>query len=220
MTLNELVAEINYAHKGNSKVLAEGSDKWNRTVSILNRKRREWATDATTEWNSLFEIRSAGTFSTTQTVELDDDIHKLSDFIFLGDLSTSTWKRYDVVSPQRRGEYSEAVYVSGNPKVLTFIDIIPATDSWIGSTINVPCYIVPEDLTLGSEDVLIDSTEWLIYATAAELARNDPAKDDQFSNLMGMANDLYQAMKDNNNVAPYGQPFDVPVEVFATGENY
>jgi hypothetical protein len=218
MTLNGLVAEINYAHKGNNKVLAEGSDKWNRTVSILNRKRREWARDATTQWNSLFEVRTVGTFSTDQTVELDDDIHKLSDFIYLE--SGADWRRFDVVTPQRRREYSQAVYVSGNPKVLTFIDPIAATDSWLGSSIQVPCYFVPEDVTTGTDDVFIDSTEWLIYATAAELARNDPAKDDQFGNLIGMANDLYQAMKDNNNIPPYGQPFDVPVEVFGAGERY
>ena len=218
MILNDLVAEINYAHKGNNKVLEEGSVKWNRTVSILNRKRREWARDATTEWNSLFEIRTVGTFSTDQTIELDEDIHKLSDFVYLED--GSSWKKFEVVSPQRRKEYNQAVYVSGNPKVLTFIDTIQATDQWIGSSIQVPCYFVPEDVTTGTDDVFIDSTEWLIYATAAELARNDPAKDDQYGNLVGMANDLYQAMKDNNNIPPYGQPFDIPVEVYSTGEAF
>lgn len=219
MTLNEFVTEVSYAHKGSDKNLTEGSDKWNRTVSILNRKRREWARDSRTTWASLFEERNVGTFSTQQTIDLDEDIHKLSDFIILREDNTN-WKTLNVVSPQRRNEYSDAVYVSGNPRVLTFIDTITADNQWIGADIIAPCYIVPEDVTTGSEDVTIDSPEWLIYATAAELARNDPAKDDQFSNLIGMANELYQQMKDNNDLLPYGQPFDVPFEVMQTGENY
>jgi hypothetical protein len=218
MTLTELVTEINFAHKGNNRAPAEGTDKWDRTVSIVNRKLREWARDPKVGWNSLFEERNVGTLSTSQTVELDEDVHKLSDWVYVRD-SDDQERRYTVVQPNRRGQYRESnsVYVSGNPKVLNFIDSISVDDQMIGADIIAPLYFLPEELTAGTDDIYIDSPEWLIYATAAELARNDPAKDDQFSNLVGMANEFYSQMVDNNNVLPYGQPMDIPVDVQRTG---
>jgi hypothetical protein len=187
-------------------------------VSIVNRKLREWARDPKVGWNSLFEERNVGTLSTSQTVELDEDVHKLSDWVYVRD-SDDQERRYTVVQPNRRGQYRESnsVYVSGNPKVLNFIDSISVDDQMIGADIIAPLYFLPEELTAGTDDIYIDSPEWLIYATAAELARNDPAKDDQFSNLVGMANEFYSQMVDNNNVLPYGQPMDIPVDVQRTG---
>lgn len=218
MLVSELIVDINYAHKGNNRAPTEGSDKWNRTLAIANRKVREWAADSNTAWNSLFEEDDIGTFSTTQAYPLSAGTQKLSDFVYLRDGTREM--AFNVVAPQRRAEFTNAVYVSGNPKTLTFTDAIAADHPFIGADIIVPCYKVPTALTAGTDTVRIDSTEWLTYAVAAELARNDPAKDDQFSNLIGMANDLYQQMKDNNNVAPYAQPFDIPVEVTTTGESW
>lgn len=219
MILSDLVAEISVAYKGRDKQWAEGTDKWDRAVTILNRKRREWARDADVSWRSLYSIETIGTFSTTQTYNLASDINKLGDFVYLED--GNNWKQFSVISPLRRREYSQACYVTGiNPQVLTFIDTISATDPWIGSDIKAGAYSIPADVTTGSSEVTIDNPEWLIYATAAELARNDPAKDDQFDNLLGMANDLYQKMKDANDELGYGQPFDVPVEVIQTGESW
>jgi len=218
MLVSELIVDINYAHKGNNRAPTEGSDKWNRTLAIVNRKLREWASDSNTAWTSLFEEDNIGVFSTTQSYPLSTDTQKLSDFVYLR--SGTRELAFNVVPPQRRAEYSNAVYVSGNPKTLTFTDATAATHPFIGANIIVPCYKLPTPLTAGTDEVRIDSHEWLTYAVAAELARNDPAKDDQFGNLIGMANDLYQQMKDNNNVLPYAQPFDIPVEVMAAGESW
>lgn len=218
MLVSELIVDINYAHKGNNRAPTEGSDKWNRTLAIANRKLREWAADSNTAWTSLFEEDDIGTFSITQSYPLSAGTQKLSDFVYLRDGTREM--AFNVVPPQRRAEYTNAVYVSGNPKTLTFTDVIAADHPFIGADIIVPRYKVPTALTAGTDTVRIDSPEWLTYAVAAELARNDPAKDDQFSNLIGMANDLYQQMKDNNNVAPYAQPFDIPVEVTTTGESW
>ena len=219
MLLSELITDINYAHKGNNRAPTEGSDKWNRAVAIINRKLREWATDSETSWASLFEERTVGTFSTTQTVTLATDVHKLSDYVYLLDADDRE-RQFTVIKPQQRKDFTEAVYVSGNPKVLTFVDTISASDSFIGADIIVPLFKLPEALSSASDTVIVDSTEWLTYAVAAELARNDPAKDDQFGNLIGLANELYQQMKDNNDTLPYAQPFSVPVEVMQTGESW
>lgn len=119
--------------------------------------------------------------------------------------------------PQDR--VSGDVYISGmNPKMLTFASDIDAGNFRIGAELQVPGYYVPEDLSTATDLVPDGTEEWLLYATAAELARNDPAKDSEFPNLLGMANDLYRKMIDaNNNIGfmqggtiPYNMPSIVP----------
>ena len=213
MTFDEFNIEVNYAAKGNSRYPAQGTDKYNRTMSIANRKIREWATDSTTKWASLFEERTYGQYSTSRTYELDDDISDLSDFVYLVKANGDRVE-YNVIKPQQRSLHQKGVYISSNnPKAITFIDTVETTDELIGSIVTVPLFFIPEAITSGSDTIVVDSPEWLIYETAAELVRNDPAKDDQYGNLAGKANDMYQKMIYQNATNPYLQPNGVPNEM-------
>jgi len=98
------------------------------------------------------------------------------------------------------------VYIYGRfPKYLTFYTDIATGNQLIGGQLLVPGYYIPSDLANATDLVPIDDPNWLVYATAAELARNDPAKEDEFPNLLGMANQLYKQMVDANRDTGYLQ---------------
>jgi preprotein translocase subunit YajC len=119
--------------------------------------------------------------------------------------------------PQARNDAD--VYISGrDPKVLTFNTDIESTSSMVGGTLEVPGYYLPESLVNASDLVSVDDPEWLAYATAAELARNDAAKQGQFPNLLGMANERYKAMIAANNALGYLQDKKITTNMPSLGD--
>lgn len=221
MTVTELVAEVTDAWMGDSDSPTDGSDEWNYILRIANRKLRQWARDKNRSWSSLYEERTFGTVSSgTQTYDLDEDVHKLSDFVYV-DINDTQYAEYKVVRPNQRGEHFNSVFLTGpeGAKVLHFYDSIVATSTVVGGTIRAGVYILPEPLASANDDVLIDSPDWLVLATAAEAARNDPAKDDQYSNLITAANDEYETMVLNNLHNPHAQPGGVRVDLPTIGND-
>jgi len=108
------------------------------------------------------------------------------------------------ISPDQRG--LNRVYISGrDPKMLTFYSDIESGSQGIGGELLVAGYYIPSDLVAATDLVSVDDPNWLVYATASELARNDPAKEDEFPNLIGMANQLYRSMVDANNYIGFQQ---------------
>lgn len=208
MQVTEFMNQVYYAYrgKGASKTPVAGSEKYNTALAIANRKIKEWATDPNNKWASLFEVRTIDTVDATTptyTYDLPADFFSASDFAEI--IKTDGSKlEYPIVLPQRRNLYNQALYVSGrNPHKITFSQTI---DSGLnGGTLKVAAYYIPADLVNPTDVIPVDSPEWLIYATAAELARNDAAKDDQFPNLVGIANDLYRKMVEANNMAGFMQ---------------
>ena len=129
-------------------------------------------------------------------------------FFIPSDTATVTTTIQDIVlnfsKPQER-TFSD-LYISGRaPKMLTFYNDIESGSQLVGGELKVPGYYTPDDMVLATDEVPVDDPTWLVYATAAELARNDAAKDDQFANLVGMANDLYRKMIDANNAIGFLQ---------------
>lgn len=208
---NGLIQQIHWAYKGNERYPTSGN-KYNRYIGIINRKIREWATDPNTSWASLWEDRTFGSVSAgTQAYDLDDDVMGLSDKVYVDRTDGSTVE-FPVIKPDERNSYSNAVYMTGNsPRVLNFNNTIDTDSDLVGGDIRAAVYIMPEELANDADQVIIDSPEWLVYAVAAELSRNDPAKDDQFANLLGMANDFYDKMVTANETNPPGNPNSIPI---------
>lgn len=206
MTLTQLVNDSYLCYRGKlSSVPVAGAEKYNRIVAIANRKQREWAQDSNIDWPSRYEIRAVGTTTTgTQSYDLDDDILRASDYVIL--TTTAKAKSYiGIVKPQQQSRYSKGAYITGfNPKQLTFIQTINAGNT--GQAITLPCFTMPADMATGTSKVSVDDPQWLVYAVAAELARNDFAKEQQYSNLIGQANDLYQKMLDDAQANSFSQP--------------
>lgn len=206
MTLADLVSDSYLAYRGKlANVPAAGTEKYNRIVRIANRKQREWALDANVDWPSLYDYRQLGTVSTgVQEYDLDDDVIRVSDYVTLTDSSNNN-KRIEVIKPQTITEYVAGCYVHGtNPKQLTFLT--PITAALSGRSLYVPCFAMPPDLVNPTDVVTADNPEWLIYAIAAELARNDYSKVDQFGNLNGIAMNLYSQMVTEAESSSFLQP--------------
>lgn len=208
MIASNLILDIYRAYRGkpDSRTPAFGSDKANVALAIANRKIVEWATDPRNKWNSLFEINSVGTISTsTLTYDLDDTFFLPSDFAKIVKTDAS-YVEYPIVKAQQRNVLNgQSLYIHGSdPKKITFSQDI---DTGLASGIlYVPGYYIPSTLTAQTDVVPVDDPNWLVYIVASELARNDAAKDDMYPTLAGMANDLYLRMSNANNDTGFLQP--------------
>lgn len=206
MTLTQLVSDSYLAYRGKlSSVPAAGSEKYNRIVAIANRKQREWAQDSNVDWLSRYETRVLGTLAAgTQTYDLDDDIIRPSDYVILK--STTNQTTYvPLIRPQQQSRYTRGAYVAGpGAGQLTFIQTIDS--SYSGMSINLPCFTLPVDMSNATDVVAVEDPQWLVYAVAAELARNDYAKEEQYPNLIGQANDIYANMVADSQANSYLQP--------------
>ncbi|MDP4227898.1 MAG: hypothetical protein Q8910_16160 [Bacteroidota bacterium] len=205
-----------YRGKAASKTPTWGSDKANIALEIANRKQREWANDTKQSWKSLFDIKNVGVVSTlTFTYNLDDTFIKPAKSF---QIVTTTGNIIEVSLTKPQNSEQGKIYISGmNPKKATFGGTY--IDSYLdGGTLKAHGYYIPSDMVNNTDLVSVDNPDWLVYATAAELARNDAAKDDQLANLMGMANDLYTKMIDANNDLGFGQANTVPYDMPQIGD--
>lgn len=142
-----------------------------------------------------------------QTYNLPRTLFLSSDFARV--ITSSNTSEYPILKAQQRNiSNGETTYIHGlNPKKLTFAtDINPSID---GGILHVPGYYLPNEISVSTDVVKIDDPNWLVYITASELARNDPAKDDMFPTLVGMANEIYLRMSNANNDVGYAQPNSV-----------
>lgn len=153
---------------------------------------------------------SALTFTRAIIVNTPDQTYSLPRTLFLPSDYAKVVKaddssfEYPIVKAQQRNT-EQCIYIHGlNPKKATFAQTI---DTGIdGATLYVPGYYIPSNIVASTDLVAVDDPSWLVYITASELARNDPAKDDQHPTLVAMANECYLKMSNANNDAGFGQP--------------
>lgn len=208
MLVSELIEAAHVAYKGNLRVPAEGTTKYSVYLSIANRKQREWANDPTVDWASLYSDESVGTVSgSSREYDLPIEVVRPSDFIYLE--IDGVMHPYNVVPPREIDRTSRRQAVSVIGKTLRFSYDI--ADNLNGANIIVPAFYMPDALEDPTDEVAVDNPDWLVYALAAELARNDYSKDDQYPNLAGMANDLYEKMRLANEEVSYLQSSTVPI---------
>lgn len=210
MTFQDILDQsyLIFRGKTQSRTPAFGSEKADVVLSIANRKVREWAGDSKQTWASLFKIEDISPVIdlSTFTYTLPTGFMNPSDH-FLVLRTTGDLSEVPVTKPQQRLDNTSKVYISGNPKTVTFTRIEPGFD---GGTLKAPGYYFPTPMTTASSVAYIDDPDWLTYAVAAELARNDSARQDQFGNLIGIANELYRGMVEANNNLGFGQSNTVP----------
>lgn len=208
MTGQELLDDIYRAYRGKiqSRTPTWGSDKATVAMAIANRKIREWATDPRNKWNSLFEILQVDTIDVAQqTYDLPSTFWQPSDYAKVVKTDDS-YLEYPIVKAQQRNAISgQVAYIHGqNPKKITFAQEIDA--GLDGGELYVAGYSLPSSINSSTDVVPVDDPNWLVYATASELARNDPSKEDNYPTLAGMANDLYIRMSNANNDVGFMQP--------------
>lgn len=184
------------------------------------------ASDTSLTVTSAFSNTASGkTFTRTMIINTSDSSYKLhrrffvpSDYLRI-DRTDTSYVEYPIVLPQRRNVSTEqSAYISGyNPKNITFATDIDTLDS--GGTLTVPGFYIPGDFSSASDFIPVDDPNWLVYITASELARNDPAKEDQYPTLLAMANDLYRKMVDQNNGGTFLQPNGIAYNMPAIGDS-
>lgn len=193
-------------YKAGDKIVVSGETV--RTIDTITSNTELAVTDAFTNTASGLSFTRQIVMTTTQEYSLNRKHYTPSDSVYVTN-GTNIYE-YGITKPQTRS--NSATFISGsNPKKITFNDVIDAAA--VDGTLTVPAYYIPDDMVLATDEVSVDDPNWLIYATAAELARNDAAKDDQFSNLQGMANELYRKMVIANNNTGYGtftMPSNIP----------
>ena len=216
MLVSTLIERISYALRGiDDEVPASGSEEAPYWLSIINRKKDEWATDPFEAWNSIFEVRNllAPVAVGTQSYDLATDFIRPSDDVYV----TVAGQRVDfnLVEPQLRDSVSNAVYIAG--KKLYFVDTILADTQIVGGAITVPGFFLPDDMTSFTDVVPVDDPNWLAMATAAEIAFNDVSYEDKSPDLFAKANSLYVAMKTANKKGTITAPRKVPTMVKRIG---
>lgn len=230
---NSFMHQVQIAYKGNTNAPAPGADNFQKYLAIANRLKNVWAQDADILWNSLFDTREYGPIqASTQDYDMDSDVFFVSDGVAIKRLDGNTdWFR--VVQPKARNDERTSagttgadfglgmtggdfgmplVYIKGSSAgqgsnlTLVFVDTFARDNLEVGGTIEVGVYTLPVDLKNAADIVVVDDPFWLVYATASELARNDPAKQDQVPNLSGLANQAYGKMITLNQGNSFEQP--------------
>lgn len=213
--------QVQIAYKGNSNWPAFGTTKFLERVAIANRLYMDWVMDADILWNSLFATRTYGPINSSLSYDLDDDVFFLSDGVSILRTDGNT-DNFRVVHPNARNDNNgnrgivgsdygmPLVYLTGSAAgtgsnlTLNFSQAFTAEQ--LGATIQVGVYTIPSTFSQATDNIVIDNPYWLVWATAAELARNDPSKQDQVPNLVGMANQAYSKMITLNQGNSFEQP--------------
>lgn len=220
-----LIQKAWVAYKGNTSWPSPGSNKYLMCVVIANGILKWYVKDSHVRWDSLFTTRTAGPITANaQDYDLDNDIFYLSDWVYINRTDDNV-DRFKVVHPESRNDSFTAigeiasdagdplVYLTGSSQDgasnLTINFPTPwsqANQADIGGMIEFGCYAQPADIVNPADVVPVNDPEWMTQRLAAELARNDPAKQDQYPNLIGVANDLYAKMVLANQGNSFQQP--------------
>lgn len=70
--------------------------------------------------------------------------------------------------------------------------------SWSFATYDEDGVVEVPVLSASTDELAISVPDWLVYATAADLAYNDTTYEDKFGDLIGQANNLYVQMVSNS----------------------
>lgn len=219
MTTTEFLQEVNDALRSiDDDAPTLGTDEANYWLRVANRLVRNLARDTTKQWNFTYNVAEIGTITVdaTPTFGLGDGTGEpLEDY---GQLLTPANNVYvidtddhrhdfDLIEPQEKKDGRRQVYIAGKPQVLTFTEEIRTGEQIVGGTLYLPGYYLPATFgATGSSEVPVDDPDWLVLATASEIAFNDLTYEDKASDLNTKANALYSQMVKNNRRGSFGNP--------------
>lgn len=228
MTTNDFLQEVNDAIRGLDDVAPIlGSDEANYWIRVASRIKRSLYSTGTLQWSSTYQVLNLGTIavSAAPVFDLDDGFIGAAESCYAIDLQGS---RHDfpIIEPQTQdpSQFSpQSVFVaSADPQQLFFSQPITDQDGYIGATLYLPAYIMPDDIdpTNGTNTVVVDDTSWLVAATAAEIAFNDVTYEDKAADLNAKANALYRQMVQNNRRGTPTNPRKSRTQVTRIGQRH
>lgn len=185
-----------FLHANRKTTMPVGA-KYDALLAIADSVQKMWAAEPDIEWDSLYSLENIGTVTATDTFDLPDEINYLSksedDPIRIG---TNSFK---LVKPNQLYRYKGTDVCAQVGKTLKFANTFASDSPLLGEDINVPSILAVEDITSGSDEVQVDDPMWLVYMMAAEFDRNDIIKVSQYDNLLALADQSMQRMKQANS---------------------
>lgn len=130
-------------------------------------------------------------------------------------VQTPTQKIFlDLIKPQENNYVNQAVHLSGgNPQLLTFTQDIKSDDQMVGGALVVPGYYMPADVSAQTDLIPAPDPNWLVLATAAEIAFTDIVYEDRAETLNNRANSLWRQMVTKNMRGTYNNPRKISYNV-------
>lgn len=185
MNVRTLIAKIHLAYKGkqSSKAPKPSEPKYEVYLSLANDNQDRWAEDPDHDWESLY----AGVL----TLPIVDGQISLPEETCKVISCTYQNKQVPIVYFKQRYDVKSGAYITGpkGEKILHFVN----PEDYTGSAV-VETLAYPEEMKRENDTVACDNPRWLALQTAAMLARNDPAKDDEADRIFELANNEYQEM--------------------------
>lgn len=207
MTIDEAISKSYLLATGKTTTLAQSDAKYLRLFNILDLKQKDWQNQPGVDWMSLWSLVTLNpTVTATDTFALPSTIRKISQrendsVIITSADGKNTWY-YDVITPDKLLEYKDQPACAKVGSNLVFSKAFAATDPQIGGTIKVPSFGYVNDIsnlaTTGTQQVQVDDPNWLCYAAAAEFDRTDLVRQNQYPNLVALANDRLEVMMEHN----------------------
>lgn len=191
--------------------------KRDRLTGLVRMFYRGWQIEPYTEWDSLYQIISAGKVSARDTFELDTEIHFIStdqqrEHNFVRIVTASGYEEFKTVKPSQLYQYRNAKAVAKvADNAIKFSKAFASDSPLIGLPIEVPAIGKLDDLDSDTDEVLIDDPSWLSVRVAAEYVLTDTQLNYLRDDLMDQADEKMIAMKDRNNAND---------DSLSTGENY
>jgi hypothetical protein len=223
MLVDEAIQKTYLFASGKATMPAVGSTKYVKILSLLNTFKDVWAREPGTQWESIRSLQSLIPLVTaTDTFALPTAVlngtAKLStqegDYVRVIWTSGTQESDFTLVKDSRlyrdgpsvNNPGSIGINTSGNcarrGSSLVFDVPFTATSPEIGGTIKIPVYTTPADMVDSTTDpdgiVPVDDPYWVIYMAAAEFVRNDVTKQNQYGNLVNLAINCMEGMKEDN----------------------
>jgi hypothetical protein len=203
MTTASLITNAWVRSNGELPTFTSGSDEWNYLLNLANYFIDQWANESGVDWNSLYDPAYAlGTIGAGNTVEIDTgEVRKISqeygDSIRIKHLD-GTYSDYDLISADEMQNHSGENVCARVGENLVFDHSFVAADAQYGGTVTIPAYLYPGKLTGDKSTVPVDNPNWLVAIVAADVARNDILRKDQYPILTGEANAIMERMRSDN----------------------
>lgn len=212
MTVTDAISTSYLLATGKPTAPSSGTSKYNRILGLLNVFSRGWANEPGVDWQSLrLWANVTGTVTATATFAIPTTLDRVSkdanDPVRILHSDGITESEYTIVPAERlyesgsrvRGASGGTVAIVGSN--LVFDTAFTADSPQFGGTIQVPGYKVVATLSSGSDAIEVDDPDWLCYMVAAEYVRNDITRVQQYGNLVALANNAMNGMKEANGSA-------------------
>lgn len=202
MTTSSFVSNVVLLSEGKLPTFASGATKWLRIVAQGNFFLQQFAKERGVDWNWYFDPnKSFGTVTATDTFAVPSTVYRISKKE--GDVLRIThtdgaYTDYTFVPHDELKKYSVGNYVAQVGSNIKFNNAFTSDSPQFGGTIRVGVYEYPSTFSLDNDVIDIPDANWLVYAVAADRVKNDVTRKDLRADLVNQANELMQALKDEN----------------------